>query len=280
MRTFVLLSAVGAAMVFAGCVRDTTELRAIPDPTSPDRHYHHDWSGLRLTVPGDWERASYGVEYRAGADPGGDWSGAPFGMRVTLQPGGDGPAPETLFTVMMFTEETWREIAAGEGEAVGQALHVHHGWVSVGRLAEENPYEAESAAWRKFEAMRPDYGRLAEMVEHRRLPLLGPDAPLEYEAELPTASGSGRIVRLTLEYGGDAELTTVYIEEQDRFDEPGQWHAGNGVITVEFADEDMAPFQWKRDGDDLVPEAWDENLYGGEGLPLTLVPDEPDELVM
>lgn len=280
MRLCVWMSALVASVVLAGCVRDTTELRVIPDPTASDRPHNHGWSGLRLVAPGEWPREQYSVEMHAGADPGDAWSGAPYGMRIVFEPEADERTSSPLMTVLLYTETQWRAIAETDGEPVGQALDVYDGWALVARLPETNPYETGTAAWEDFESMRLEYDDIADMLTHPRSPMAGPGEPLEYEAELPAASGSGRVVRLTLEYDGAAELTTVYVEEQDRFEEPGAWWAKNDLVTMRFEDEEAAPMQWRRVGDDLVPEAWDERQYGAEGLPLTRVREEPAEDIM
>ena len=100
--------------------------------------------------------------------------------------------------------------------------------------------------------------------------------PLAYEAlNLPTASGEGRHVRLDLEADGSAVLTTEYIGRGESFAEPGQWRPENERIVLELLDDEGEPsgdpFVWRAEGHDLIPDEWDQDLYGSEGLPLRLV---------
>lgn len=94
-----------------------------------------------------------------------------------------------------------------------------------------------------------------------------------YNARLPSADSSGRIVTLWLERAGTAVLETVYVGKGQAPVEHGHWSVRDDEVTVVLLDHDDRPtgetFVFTRVENRLVPKTWDRGRYGDTGLPLT-----------
>ena len=110
-------------------------------------------------------------------------------------------------------------------------------------------------------------------------------APLLFVSDvLPAADTEGRIVSLALAEDGGAALATDYMNGEDPIVEVGTWEeSDDGTVAVTLTgteDEEYdAPTElvFEADGDVLTTVEWDKDLYGEEGLTLTLVQDSGTE---
>lgn len=97
-----------------------------------------------------------------------------------------------------------------------------------------------------------------------------------YTAELPAASGPGRLITLSLTAGGTAELSTDYLNSEAPVVETGAWAENDdGTVTVTLtgrADGTVydAPtvITFALTGETLTAVEYDQSLYGSEGLTL------------
>lgn len=104
-----------------------------------------------------------------------------------------------------------------------------------------------------------------------------------YEAELPAASGPGRIIGLSLRATGDATLTTDYQNYQPEIVQVGPYEQGADstvkltLTTVGSGNDKKETFTFKREGEVLVYQGKD---FGSDGLKLTKkekqVPEEKE----
>jgi len=94
-----------------------------------------------------------------------------------------------------------------------------------------------------------------------------------YNARLPAADASARIVTLWLESAGTAVLETVYVGKGQAPVEHGRWSARDDQVTIVLLDQDDRPtgetLVFTKVEDRLVPKAWNRERYGDAGLPLT-----------
>jgi hypothetical protein len=94
-----------------------------------------------------------------------------------------------------------------------------------------------------------------------------------YDARLPAADASGRIVTLWLERAGAATLETVYVGKGQAPVERGRWSVRAEEVTVRLLEADDGPrsemlvFTLKEER--LVPKTWDRSRWGEMGLSLT-----------
>ena len=98
---------------------------------------------------------------------------------------------------------------------------------------------------------------------------------------LPAADTAGRVLSLALSENGGAALATDYLNGEDPIVEIGTWEQtddGNLLVTLLGTEEEEyaepVAFVFAQDGDTLTTIEWDTDLYGSEGLTLTLLPDE------
>ena len=89
-----------------------------------------------------------------------------------------------------------------------------------------------------------------------------------YDARLPAADASARVVTLWLQPGGAATMETVYVGKPRRPTEGGVWSASGDEVTVRI-DGQAEPLVYTIAAERLVPKQWDRALYGESGLPLT-----------
>ncbi|MCL4298272.1 MAG: copper resistance protein NlpE N-terminal domain-containing protein [Anaerolineae bacterium] len=97
-----------------------------------------------------------------------------------------------------------------------------------------------------------------------------------YQASLPAASSPGRQMSLTLRLDGTAELSTDYLNGEAPVVETGTWQDNNdGTATVSLTGQAggvvyeapvVITFQLR--GNTLTAVAYDQTLYGSEGLTL------------
>jgi hypothetical protein len=107
----------------------------------------------------------------------------------------------------------------------------------------------------------------------------GPDKPPEtvdgvYNARLPAADASARIITLWLERDGTATLEIVDVGKGKTPIERGRWSMRGADVIVEllYADEEGARNEtlvFTRTEDRLVPKAWNRQRYGDMSVPLT-----------
>ena len=98
---------------------------------------------------------------------------------------------------------------------------------------------------------------------------------------LPSADTSGRVVSLALANDGGAALATDYLNDEAPIVELGQWEDnGDETLTVMLLGTEDADYDepvvivFAVDGDILTAVEYDQELYGEEGLLLTLLADE------
>lgn len=96
---------------------------------------------------------------------------------------------------------------------------------------------------------------------------------------LPAADTAGRVLSLALSENGGAALATDYMNDEAPIVELGTWEEtedGQLLVTlIGTAEEEYAApveFVFAADGDTLTTVAWDTDLYGEDGLTLTLLP--------
>jgi uncharacterized lipoprotein NlpE involved in copper resistance len=109
--------------------------------------------------------------------------------------------------------------------------------------------------------------------------------PLVFVSEvLPAAESPGRVISLALAENGGAALATDYMNGEDPIIELGEWSEDDdGAVTVTLSGTDEeeydAPVEivFELDDDVLTAVEYDEDLYGEDGLTLTLVIDDEGE---
>jgi len=89
-----------------------------------------------------------------------------------------------------------------------------------------------------------------------------------YDARLPAADASARVVTLWLQPGGAAMMETVYVGKPRIPTLGGVWSASGDEVTVRI-DGQSEPLVYTIASERLVPKQWDRALYGESGLPLT-----------
>jgi basic membrane protein A len=109
------------------------------------------------------------------------------------------------------------------------------------------------------------------------VPATAPGFEGTYTASLPAASSPGRLKTLTLDADGSAELSTDYQNGKPPIVEVGTWQDnGDGTATVmltgradgtQYNQPDVITFGLQ--GTELKAIAWDQAVYGSEGLTLT-----------
>jgi uncharacterized lipoprotein NlpE involved in copper resistance len=109
------------------------------------------------------------------------------------------------------------------------------------------------------------------------MPATAPGFEGTYTASLPAASGPGRIVTLTLNDDGTADMSTDYQNGKPPIVEVGTWQDnGDGTVTValtgridgvQYGQPDVITFGLQ--AGELKAIAWDQNVYGSEGMTLT-----------
>ena len=109
------------------------------------------------------------------------------------------------------------------------------------------------------------------------MPAVAPGFEGTYTASLPAASGPGRLVALTLNADGSAEMSTDYQNGKPPIVEVGSWQDNrDGTATVmltgradgtQYFQPDVITFGLQ--GNELKAIAWDQAVYGSEGLTLT-----------
>jgi len=94
----------------------------------------------------------------------------------------------------------------------------------------------------------------------------------KYQGNLPAADAAGRVINLSLNPVGTAQLTTQFIGKGEPVIEQGRWYSTGNELTVDLFKSDGRPSQsplvWTLSGKSLIPKSWDRNLYGSMGLPL------------
>ena len=105
----------------------------------------------------------------------------------------------------------------------------------------------------------------------------GPGFVGTYSASLPAASGPGRVVTLSLNGDGSADMSTDFQNGKPPIVEVGTWQDnGDGTVTVTltgradgtmYAQPDVITFGLQ--GTELKAIAWDQVVYGSEGLTLS-----------
>jgi basic membrane protein A len=98
-----------------------------------------------------------------------------------------------------------------------------------------------------------------------------------YSASMPAASGPGRQVVLTLNADGSAEFSTDFQNGKPPIVEVGTWQDnGDGTAMLTLTGRaDGTPYMtpdvitFGLQGNELRAIAWDQNVYGSEGLSLT-----------
>jgi len=90
--------------------------------------------------------------------------------------------------------------------------------------------------------------------------------PGTYEAVLPAASGGGeRHIRVVLQPGGFAAVSSAFSGRPSRFLAEGAWEGAGNQITVNLGGERPERMVFHRAGDQLVAREWDRAAWGEAG---------------
>lgn len=98
---------------------------------------------------------------------------------------------------------------------------------------------------------------------------------------LPSADTPGRIISVALAEDGGAALATDYLNDEEPILELGEWEDnGDGTLTLTLTGSEDAVYDepvvivFAYEDDTLTAVEFDQELFGEEGLTLTLAPDE------
>ena len=100
-----------------------------------------------------------------------------------------------------------------------------------------------------------------------------------YQSDTLGGGPRPRVMRLQVRYDTTADVSVEFVGAGTTH-HPGYWTPRGDELTVQPTRGDGTPnelpFRWRREGDRLIPLAWDRNIYGEQAVPLTkLVPPAP-----